>query len=263
MKLEFKKFGHGDPLLIVHGLYGSGDNWFTIGRNLKDLFTVYLVDLRNHGDSPHASEISVDLMTADLEELFESENLNKASLMGHSLGGKVVMNFTLRNPEKVSKLVIIDVALRSYSTPGDFAPQTQEHQKIIEALAALKITGTTERSAIDKQLSREVHSKSLRQFLLKNLKRHEDGSFYWGLNIEAVRKNMLQLLDAIETEGKLFNNPVLVVYGKRSGYISENDFPEFLKVFPDAQFKAFETGHWVHAEQPEKLITLLRAFLPE
>lgn len=263
MKLEFKKFGQGNPLFIIHGLYGSGDNWFTIGRNLMDRFTIYLVDLRNHGNSPHDPAISYDLMTTDLEELFESEKITKANLMGHSLGGKVVMNFALKYPGKVEKLVVIDVALRSYSAQGSIAPQTLQHQKIIKALASLDITVTDERNAIDQQLSNEISSKTLRQFLLKNLKRYENGAFYWGLNIDAIQRNMLNLMDSVKVAGRKFNGSVLIIRGTKSGYISDTDYTDFLQVFPAAKIEDFETGHWVHAEQPDRLIRLLKEFLPD
>jgi esterase len=262
MKLFFRKSGIGCPLIILHGLYGSGDNWFTIGRKLSKFFTVYLVDQRNHGSSPHHPELSYSVMTDDLEELFDAEKLDSACLMGHSMGGKVAMNFTLRHPEKVKKLVVIDIALRNYILHGAFAPQATMHQNIIHALSELKINHSHDRSEIDKELSNSIHEKSIRQFLLKNIKRNDRGEFYWGMNLMAIEDNLENLMDGIDQMQSRFLGPVLVIRGIKSGYISDSDKEQFSQFFPAAEFRDFPTGHWVHGEKPEEVMRLLLKFLP-
>ncbi len=262
MQLQFKKMGNGCPLIVLHGLYGSSDNWYTFGRRLSEYFTVYLIDQRNHGDSPHHPDLNYEVMTTDLEEFMNSENIDFACLMGHSMGGKVAMNYTLRNPSKVRKLVVIDIALRSYALDGNFALQAIIHQKIVDSLNRLDISKTHTRSVVEKDLSVDIPQKPLRQFLLKNLKRKPDGNFYWGLNIEALKNNFTQLLEGIDTEGKVFDKPVMVIGGVHSGYIQDKDKISFRNVFPGVKIVKMDTGHWIHAEQPEKLLDLLVEFLP-
>jgi esterase len=263
MKLEFKKFGNGFPLVILHGLYGSGDNWFTIGRNLSSYFTVYLPDLRNHGTSPHSDDHNYDLLTDDLEEFFVDQQITNACLIGHSMGGKTALNFAFKNPDKVAKLVVVDIAIRSYSIEGEFAPQAIMHRRIIDLLLAIDIQHTTSRSEIDKNLSTKIPQKSIRQYLLKNLKRKEDGEFYWGLNLHSLDMNIQRILDAIDCQNITFIKPVLIISGKNSGYITKDDLTDFKDVFPNMIFHELDSGHWVHVEQPEKFLEILRDFLIE
>jgi esterase len=257
MQLHFRKLGSGPPLIILHGLYGSGDNWYPIGRALSRQFTVYLIDQRNHGLSPHDPVFNYEVMTLDLFEFYSDRSLEKASIIGHSMGGKVAMNFAFQYPAKVEKLIIIDIALRSYL----YSPQIADHQKIIEALSSLDIIHVSSRAEIDTQLAHKIPQPPLRQFLLKNLKRKENNGFYWGLNILALQDNMTELLQKVDSGDSPFKGPVLVVSGKNSGYINQVDRIEFSKVFPDPRFEEFNTGHWVHSEQPDTLINLFLEFL--
>jgi esterase len=259
MQLYFRKFGSGCPLIILHGLYGSGDNWLTIGRNLSRYFTVYLVDLRNHGDSPHDPVFNYDAMTADLEEFLQTEEIEKTCIMGHSMGGKVAMNFALHHQDQVKKLVIIDIALRSYIDTA----QTLVHQKIIESLNKLDIIHVTSRADVEAELARNITQPALRKFLLKNLKRNNNGRFYWGLNLIALTDSIHELLKKIETGGQQFTGDVMVVSGKNSGYINSNDQLAFKKAFPHLRFEELDSGHWIHADQPERLMELLLHFLPD
>jgi esterase len=257
MQLHFRQLGTGPSLIILHGLYGSGDNWFSVGRELSKYFTVYLIDLRNHGQSLHDPDFSYSLMTSDLEEFFISKKIEKASIMGHSMGGKVAMSFALKNPSKTEKLVVVDIALRSYQN----APQLIQHRQIIEALCNLDISSQLSRNEIDHELARAIPHLSVRQFLLKNLKRNSKNEFYWSLNLVVLKNKISALLQEIDTSGAPFEKPTLIVRGIKSDYISEVDLNDFRKVFPKYKLEDFFTGHWVHAEQPEKLINILIDFL--
>jgi pimeloyl-ACP methyl ester carboxylesterase len=201
-------------------------------------------------------------MTNDLEELFEAEKIDTACLMGHSMGGKVAMNFTLRHPHMIKKLVVIDIAMKNYILSGEFAPQAIMHQKIVQALSELQINHSDNRIEIDKELSKDIPEKSIRQFLLKNLKRNEHGEFYWGLNLMAIEDNLAGLMDGINHVQSKFLGPVLVIRGIKSGYISNADKEEFVHFFPAATIHDFNAGHWIHGEKPEELIQLLLEFLP-
>ncbi len=261
MKLFCRQFGSGRPLLILHGLYGSGDNWYTVGRALSQQYQVFLIDLRNHGSSPHHPEMNYDVMIKDLKEFIDERRLNEIYLAGHSMGGKIAMGYTLQNPNKIAKLIVIDIAMRSYDTTGNFSQEVKTHQKIIESLAKLDISGSRSRSDIDDQLSAYLSQKSLRDFILKNLKRNKRGELYWSLNIEALRNNLSKILQGIDPDNRIFERPVLLIKGKKSVYVNIKDQEILRNAFPLIRIEEFNTGHWVHAEQPEKTIKLIEEFL--
>jgi esterase len=261
MKLAFKKTGSGYPVVILHGLYGSGDNWFTIAKNLSQHFEVYLPDQRNHGQSGRSDEIDYNLLTSDLEEFFNDHEIQVAHLIGHSMGGKVAMNFALKNPEKVKKLLVVDIALRAYPSEGEYALQSHFHRKIINLLLSIDIQKTNSRTEIDSYLAKYIKENQVRQFLLKNLKRNNDGSFFWRLNLKSLDKNIHKLLDAVDSYNKTFKSPVLLISGKNSGYIKYSDLDDFTKVFTDFSHCELDSGHWVHVEQAEKFMEVLKKFL--
>jgi esterase len=261
MKLFFKHFGSGPPLIILHGLYGSGDNWYSIGKALSNHFEIFLVDLRNHGSSPHDPEMNNSVMTSDLIEFFSERKIEKACIIGHSMGGKVAMHFALQDPDKLSKLVIVDVAMRSYGASEDFDREIGLHQRIIESLGSLNISNSKSRTDVDLELSTFLKQKSLRDFLLKNLKRRTNGEFYWSLNIESLKNNIFNILEGIESGDRTFDGPVMLIVGKQSDYVSIEDYAQFRQVFPHIRIEEVEAGHWVHAEQPERTIELLSEFL--
>jgi esterase len=261
MKLFFKHFGSGPPLIILHGLYGSGDNWYSIGKALSNHFEIFLVDLRNHGSSPHDPEMSNSVMTSDLIEFFSEREIEKACIIGHSMGGKVAMRFALQNPDKLSKLVIVDVAMRSYEGSENYDREAGLHKRIIESLGRLNISNSKSRNEVDLELSTFIKQKTLRDFLLKNLKRRTNGEFYWSLNIESLKNNIFNILEGIESGDNTFNGPVMLIVGKQSDYVTIKDYVKFRQVFPHIRIEEVEAGHWVHAEQPEKTIELLTEFL--
>jgi esterase len=261
MKLAFNLFGNGRPLIILHGLYGSGDNWFTIGKALSSRFEVFLVDLRNHGLSPHDPAMSNSLMVSDLQEFISERKLENVCIIGHSMGGKVAMRFALQNPDKLAKLVIVDVAMRSYKDSNNLKGEFRLHQKIIETLGNLNISGTRSRTDVDSQLAVALKEKPLRDFLLKNLKRKTNGEFYWSLNLETLKNNIPDILEGIDAGGRTFDRPVMLIVGKQSDYVTKEDYVQFRQVFPHIRIEEVEAGHWLHAEQPERTIELLKEFL--
>ncbi|WP_439487476.1 alpha/beta fold hydrolase [Algoriphagus sp.] len=251
MKLNFKKIGTGKPLIILHGLFGSADNWFSISKELKDNYTLYLVDQRNHGDSPHSEEWDYGVMVEDLRELMAIEKLEKAFLMGHSMGGKTAMNFALAYPEKVEKLIVADIAPRYYAV---------HHQRILEGLNSLELDTLGSRKEADDQLAEYVPNLGERQFLLKSLGRGSDG-FVWKINLPVITAKINEVGKALP-EGESFQGPTLFLAGSNSSYIQQSDIEDIDAFFPqnEVEFIA-DAGHWLHAEQPDAVVEEIKRFL--
>ncbi|MCH7413466.1 alpha/beta fold hydrolase [Belliella sp. R4-6] len=252
MKLNFKKTGSGEPLIILHGLFGSADNWFSIAKELEKHYTLYLVDQRNHGDSPHSDEWNYKVMAKDLNELMEDEKIESTNLMGHSMGGKTVMNFALQYPEKVKKLIVADIAPRHYPV---------HHQSILEGLTSVKLQEIKSRKEADDQLAKHISEAGIRQFLLKSLGRDKDGNFIWKINLPVINDQIENVGEALDYDTN-FENPTLFMGGANSKYIQEKDKEDIDKYFPNNHLIYIKNaGHWLHAEQPQAVVETVKAFL--
>jgi pimeloyl-ACP methyl ester carboxylesterase len=251
MKLNFKKIGSGPPLVILHGLFGSADNWYSISRELDKEFTMYLVDQRNHGDSPHSDEWNYEVMAADLLELLDEEGLDKVFLMGHSMGGKVAMTFAVNNPERVARLIVADISPRYYPV---------HHEVILDGLQAINLTEIQSRKEADDALAVHIPDFGTRQFLLKSLGRNADG-FYWKINLPVIVANIEEVGKALEDD-VVYEGETLFLAGAKSNYIQEKDMESILEHFPNYQLKIIpNAGHWLHAEQPKAVVEEIRSFL--
>lgn len=251
MTLNFKKTGSGHPLVILHGLFGSLDNWFSIAKELTEHYTLYLIDQRNHGDSPHDEVWDYEAMVEDLKELLDAEGLDKVYLMGHSMGGKTVMNFAVKYPDYVEKLIVADIAPRYY------APH---HQSILEGLNSLDLKSIQSRKEADDQLAKYVPELGTRQFLLKSLTRGSEG-FAWKINLPVITKNIENVGEAL-AEGSQFDGPTLFLAGGNSHYIQQKDLRDLEKHFPNHELEfVANAGHWLHAEQPHAVVEEMRKFL--
>lgn len=252
MELNFKEFGQGPPLVILHGLFGTLDNWQTIARKLSETHSVYIPDLRNHGRSPHEEEITYPLMADDVQHFMESNWLYKAQLIGHSMGGKVAMQLALHNPDMVERLVVVDIGPKAY--PGG-------HEVIFKALFDLDLEHLQQRSEAETFLMDRLNRDSgVVQFLMKNLSRSKEGLFEWKMNLAAIYRHYSDILAPVE--GDPFGKPTLFIRGENSGYIQDSDWPDIRKLFPEASLETVAgAGHWVHAEKPAELMALLSAFL--
>ncbi len=252
MKLHYRDLGQGTPFVILHGLFGLLDNWQTLAKFWSQKYHVYLVDLRNHGRSPHSNEFNYDLMVEDLAEFITEHQLQNPVVMGHSMGGKVAMNFALRYPEQVSKLIVVDIAPRAYPV---------HHQDIIDGLNAVDIATMTSRTEAEAALVPYIPEAETRLFLLKNLYRREDNSFGWRMNLAAIEK-CIEEVGQETTADTPFNKPTLFIKGEKSRYIQEKDIPAIQQLFPQVQLETIaNTGHWVHAEAPEKFYQLVVDFI--
>ena len=254
MQLFYKEYpGPGEAIIVMHGLFGMLDNWHNVARQLSADFRVITVDLRNHGQSPHSEDMNYEVMAEDIGELLDTLGLQKANLLGHSMGGKVAMKFALTRPERTGSLVVVDMGPQTYP-PG--------HNEIFMALLQLDISdGEKKRSSFDEELAGEIPEFSVRQFLLKSLSRSHEGQYYWKFNLPVLYKKYEQILSPITSE-QPYVGPALFVRGAKSGYIKDADATTIRQLFPSATIKTVEgAGHWVHAEKPAELLVLLRNFL--
>lgn len=252
MKLNYKVLGEGKPLVILHGLFGTLDNWMTAGKYLSTQgYQVFLVDQRNHGKSPHDDVFDYDAMSSDLNDFLVTHDLKNATLIGHSMGGKTIMQFILTHIYKPEKVVIVDIGPKAYPP---------HHQQILDAFDSISLSDITKRSDADTMLAKTIDDFGVRQFLLKNLDR-TDGGYQWKMNYPIIKANIENVGASMENVG-VYNESILFIKGALSNYILESDEVSIKKVFPKAKFESVSgSGHWVHAENPvefgEKLMNYL------
>ncbi len=267
MELFYREFGDGNRnLIIIHGLYGASDNWVTIAKLLKDNFHVYLIDQRNHGQSPHSDDMNYEFMSDDLNEFMEQHDLDEAIIMGHSMGGKAAMRFALAHPQKVTKLFILDIAPKSYGSYSNYAEITNDHRTIIDALLNVNLNIHASRQSVDKELQDAIPNKMVRSFLLKNLGRDEDKQLYWKFNLQVLSDHLQDIMDGFsDIKGKVSfpeDKPVFLVRGEDSPYVHEDDMQEVRTFFPSVQTANIpNAGHWLHAEQPELFLKTVLYFM--
>jgi pimeloyl-ACP methyl ester carboxylesterase len=251
MELYFREFGAGEPVIILHGLFGFSDNWQTIAKSLASQYLVITPDLRNHGRSPHLPSHTYEEMAEDLRLFMENHWMHSAVLIGHSMGGKVAMQMALNHPDMVEKLIVVDIA------PGKAA---DNHSGIFEALLWMDLSVMQARADIESYLVSRIPDMGTRQFLLKNITRNDDGKFAWKMNLPVLWRHFPDILDAVT--GEPFDKPALFVRGDRSDYIKDADTALIMTLFPQAEIKTIpNAGHWVHADKPNELITVISEFL--
>ena len=242
MKLFFRELGQGEPIIILHGLFGSSDNWLTQAKLFGTHYKVYSIDLRNHGQSPHSNDFDYASMVNDLKEFIEEHQLQSPVIIGHSMGGKAAMNFALAHPDMLSKLIVVDISPRSYNL---------EHYAIVEGLKAIPIDTVTSRNEADEILSSHITDPDVRQFLLKNLQRKSGGGFSWKINLPVISEKLSNVGVDLQVAGQ-FKKPTLFIRGAKSKYISDEDWKRITAIFPEAQLETMDTGHWVQAEKPQE-----------
>jgi len=255
MELFYRKYGEGQPLIILHGLFGLSDNWVTIGKKIaENNFCVYIPDLRNHGNSPHSDEFNYKILSDDLNDFIKLHSIVSPVIIGHSMGGRVAMNFALNYTDKISKLVIVDIGIKEY-----------EHNdlEIIDAIKEVDIKSILSRKEIEKQLSGKITDQQLRQLFMKNLKRKDDSQFEWKFNINSIKKNFNSIFIKLSCE-KPFSGQTLFICGELSNYIMDKDTPEIKELFPTAIFEKIPyASHWVHADNPEEFYEVVLKFIEE
>lgn len=251
MKLHYRTIGEGKPLFILHGLFGSSDNWQTLGKRFAEHFKVYFVDQRNHGHSPHSDEFNYDLMVEDFHELVTDVGETAINIIGHSMGGKTAIGFAAKYPELINKMVVADISHKAYP---------MHHDQILEGLNALDLSVIKSRGEAEKELEQYIPQFGVRQFLLKNLYWVEPGQLGWRINLPVLDREIPHILveipfDQIQTE-------TLFIRGELSNYILESDYADISRKFPNSSvYTIHGAGHWVHAEAPEEFYQVIMDFL--
>lgn len=244
--------GTGFPLIILHGYFGMGDNWKSHAKNLSQDFQVHLVDQRNHGRSFHSDEFSYELMAEDLKTYFDSKNIEKAIVLGHSMGGKTAMLFAVEHPELVEKLVIADIA------PKHYPPH---HHTIIDALNSVDFSTLKLRTEIDTILQKSIKEEGIRQFLLKNVYRKTKTEMAFRFNLDSLTENNPEVGQALPSF-TTYNGNVLFLRGQKSNYILDEDVGLITAHFENVKIETVSNaGHWLHAENPVEFYNKLIHFL--
>jgi esterase len=267
MNLFLREEGEGFPFVIVHGLYGSSDNWLTVGKKLSARYKVYMIDQRNHGRSPNSDEHSYEALKNDLAKFFDQHKIEKAIVMGHSMGGKTAMYFAADYPERVEKLIVVDIAPKNYFLLNDDS-QYFLHKNILQAMLDIDFRRMESRKEVENYLLERIDSSQIVQFLLKNAHRNkENHQFEWRINVQVLFDNLDEIISGVnerwfEDRLPIFNYPVLFIKGSNSNYILPEDYKSIRRIYPDAQIVEIpNAGHWLHAEQPQLFWEVLEKFL--
>jgi esterase len=249
--LHVRIYGSGAPLIILHGLFGSWENWHPVAKALAGRFTVHIVDQRNHGSSFHSPRCDYDAMAEDLRDFMAGQRLAKAALLGHSMGGKTAMRFAAMFPAAVDRLIVVDIAPRGY-------PPAQAG--VIDALARLDLDRIATLRTADEHLQSAIPDPGERRFLLKNLKPAAEGRYRWKVNIAAIRRAYPSLCGPVALN--LWPGPCLFVRGERSDYIRDRDWEDIRAIFPQARLVTLPAaGHWVHVDDPAGFVRTVAGFL--
>jgi pimeloyl-ACP methyl ester carboxylesterase len=239
-------------LVILHGLLGSADNWHTLARQYALEFRVHLVDARNHGRSPHTQDHSYEIMASDLLKYLDDHAIEKACLLGHSMGGKTVMLFAENHPDRVAKLIVADIS------PKEYSPQ---HEPIFQALQSTNPAIANSRKEVLNVLESKLGEESvLIPFLMKSLRRKKSGGYSWRFNIEVLSNTLSGITKRINLS--INTIPTLLIYGALSGYVNAKDLAELEELYLQLENVCLEnSGHWLHAEEPELFLESTSEFL--
>lgn len=242
------------PLLVLHGLLGSLDNWNTFARKQADKHTVIALDLRNHGDSPHVEGMSYRQMADDVLEVMNELGISCCDLMGHSMGGKVAMTLALQQPQRIRRLLVVDIAPKTYPS---------RHQTLLQTMNAMPLAEISSRKQADEWLAPVVKHPPERGFLLKNLARHKDSGFYWQCNLPEITRHYLEI-SAFPPADTQYKQPSCFIRGGQSDYVQDGDLSLIRQYFPSARLETIaSSGHLPHVQAPDEFNVLVEAFLDQ
>lgn len=242
----------GTPLLVIHGFLGMLDNWGSFGKEMGEYFPVHLLDMRNHGKSFWAKEMTHDDLAHDILHYMEFHGIEKANLLGHSLGGKAVMQFAIKYPIKVNKLIVVDIAPKAYPP---------HHQGILKALDSVDFSQVNSRQEVEDVLAQYIPEKSVIQFLAKNLYWTEDKKLAWRFNLKTLSEHYNDFVSNAIKFG-VFSGETLFIKGQKSNYILPQDEFQVKQQFPNSKIIEISgAGHWVQADNPKDFNQAVKDFL--
>ena len=251
MKLNYRIKGEGEPIVLLHGLFGSMDNLGMVARALEDEYRVISFDLRNHGRSPHSDAMSYPLMAEDVVAMMDELDIADAHFYGHSMGGKTSMQIALNYPDRVKSLIVGDIAPVAYG---------HHHNQILEGMREVEMQKPTSREAAQVILANYEDEPAILSFLLTNFRRNDAGDLAWRVGLDAIERDYEHI--AKGNEGKAYDGQVLFIKGGASDYIQNDHREEILAFFPHAQVRIIEgAGHWFHAEKTEMTVRIVKRFL--
>jgi len=242
------------PLIILHGLMGSSRNWQTLGRELSERYHVFALDLRNHGTSPHSDEMTYQSMAEDVILWMQSQHIEKAIILGHSMGGKVAMVAACRYPMYISKLLVIDIAPKAYYWPA--------HRSEFSAMKKIDLNHIATRLDAEKVLEADVPSLALRKFLVTNLEKTAQGNWQWIVNLDVITKAVDHLESNPLAPAEQYLGPTCFIVGGKSNYVKIEDEPAVRSVFPEAQIVTLqEAGHNPHMDSKDAFLKAINDFI--
>ena len=251
-QLFYSRAGQGEPLLILHGLFGSSRNWQSLARQYAEHFDVISVDLRNHGQSFHAAEMDYAVMAEDVKQLIETLQLQSVRMIGHSMGGKVALRLAIDQGDLIDRMVVADIAPVNYQ---------HDHNETLNALLAVDLTAIGSRADADDQLKPQIAEAPLRAFLLQNLKR-EENRWLWRVNLQAIENHMSDLTSFDLPASVQVDTPALFIHGTGSDYVGEPERQIIQGQFSKARLVPVSgAGHWLHAEKPEVFLATTLDYL--
>ncbi len=251
MALNYKVYGEGEPVIILHGLFGMLDNWQTVAKKLAEKYMVYLIDQRDHGKSPHTEAFNYSLLAEDLYQFMTDNWLYEARLIGHSMGGKTVMKFAQEYDDMVEQMVVVDIA------PGAYK---RGHEAIFEALLAVDTENVSSRNEVDAILEEYISEQGIRQFLMKNLKRRKEGGYRWKMNLDLLHREYDNIIASVAIDENT-EVDTLFIKGERSLYIDADASKYINKHYSNVNIVEIkDSGHWVHAEKPKELLDTINDF---
>ncbi|CRL01632.1 CLUMA_CG014302, isoform A [Clunio marinus] len=259
------KEAQGNPFIIMHGLFGSKSNWNSLCKAFSQKANprrkIFSIDARNHGDSPHTDEHSYETMSEDIAKFLNDRGIEKAAVLGHSMGGRAMMYFALSYPNLVERLIVVDISpISPIGTNRTDIPLFLKAMRSIEIPKELTIHQG--RKVADERLSEIINEKSLRDFLITNLFKNETGDFRWRINLETLEKRFEEgVVNFPDVAGRTYDGPTLFIGGSKSDYLRPSDKTQIDKIFTNSQLNYIDAGHWVHAEKPEEFMNQVLAFV--
>jgi len=267
MNLFYRESGKGFPLVVLHGLYGSSDNWLGLTKLWAENYRVIAVDLRNHGASPHDPSHTYSDMVADLAWLFNDLQIENAHILGHSMGGKVAIAFAADYPELVKSLIVADISPRNYLTDPASAIQYGFHKQLLSALDSLDLKTIEKREDVENVLKTFIPEAGIRMFILKSLHRDRSNEYAWKFNVPILHKYLTIILSGVDSSDyedriPIASYPVLFIKGGRSGYITDENELIIKHMYPQAKIEEIDGAtHWLHAEKPQEFNQIVKKFL--